>query len=377
MGLPEAVQGISGGVEHLLQVDHKRGRVGRKQRQRGRQQEHRQAEAEEEAKQAATPIEAAPQRQEEQGIENKRRRHAEQQAGDHRAAIALDGPDQQGRWGRMVKAGSELGRVRKDQVHARRRHARVRVVKVPIADQHHGHDHGEVGEDGHGAGEPAVDQGAAVFFRRRLVAGGIRIAGEAGEDLKQGISRPRRLRLGARGRRLAGQDAIHPLGPLDVAGRQVNREDIGDKEDHQGDAGKGQPAGGEVRLQERPANHPRVEEQPHEEASADDEQPNKAGRLVFVRDEQQARRHRDQPQQIEVPHAPEAVELEVDADNHKRRQVDPRRRLHFIFEEDVGHRFSRRGHYPHKDGETPAVRPVEMLQCPTIPFCGGIAIPRR
>ena len=73
----------------------------------------------------------------------------------------------------MIDPRSVVGRVGQQQIQGRRGNARVGVIEMPIADQHHPQHDGEVGDDGRGA----LD----------------RVVRFDGEDVKQGIARPPQL----------------------------------------------------------------------------------------------------------------------------------------------------------------------------------------
>jgi len=126
-------------------------------------------------------------------------------------------------------------------------------------------------------------------------------------------------------------------------GRLV-RDHVRPQKHQDGNPREGQSARRQVRLQHRPADHQRIQQQPNQEEQAHPKQPGIAkmdhpvhAAVQAVEDHQQPGREEDQPQQVQIAQAEEAVELEVDADRQQGRQVGPRRRVELVFEEDVLH----------------------------------------
>jgi hypothetical protein len=57
-----------------------------------------------------------------------------------------------------------------------------------------------------------------------------------------------------------------------------------------------------------------------------------------MKGQDQSGREQDEQQEIQVPHAPDAAELEVQANHHQRRQVSPCRRIDFlVMEQQFAH----------------------------------------
>ena len=123
--------------------------------------------------------------------------------------------------------------------------------------------------------------------------------------------------------------------------RGLVRNHVGQEEDDQRRAGKGQTAGIQIRLQQRPADENLVDQQPDQEQRPDREQPNVAQPLLAVGHQQQPRREGHEPDQVEIADAEKTLKLEEDAQNHQRRHVEPCRRQHFPVDEDILHRFAR------------------------------------
>jgi hypothetical protein len=133
-------------------------------------------------------------------------------------------------------------------------------------------------------------------------------------------------------------------------------EHVRHQEQEQRNAQKRHPADGQIRFQQRPANHRGIPQEPHQQQAPGAEQPYVSKVLnrevidrrqpIFAADilgQQDARRKSDQQQQIEIPQAPEPAELKEQRDRQQRRNVRPRRRIdRMIFEQDFGQSSGRR-----------------------------------
>ena len=140
-------------------------------------------------------------------------------------------------------------------------------------------------------------------------------------------------------------DLLRLAGAGQVVGGEFAVDDVGQQKDQQRRADERHSADRQVGLEQRPADHQRIQHQPHQKTAANDEQPDVAGLLdaveVFgqaVLDQQQPRRQQDQADQVEVADTEQAAEFEEQADRQQRRQVDPGRRIDFvILKQDIVH----------------------------------------
>ena len=178
-----------------------------------------------------------------------------------------------------------------------------------------------------------TDSPLLVLGGLRAVALHQRLAGDAGDQVQQRIAGTVRRQAGvAFGRSTARNELVRAAGAVQVALGRLLGHHVGHQKDQQRDADERHAAGREIRLQQRPADHHRIHQQPNQKEPADAEQPDEADLLCRVRQLRhlQARRERDQPEQVQIPHAPHAAELEVDGDRQQRREVDPRRRIELL-----------------------------------------------
>jgi hypothetical protein len=171
------------------------------------------------------------------------------------------------------------------------------------------------------------------------------LCGDLGEEEEQRIAGPLAGELVGVDHPLPGLEFLRGRRDGHVVGLRPLRDHVGQQEHQQRDAEEHQPAGREIRLQERTADHHRVEEHPRQEQAGHHEQPDEADLLGVgvaasqaVLDGEQPGRQEDESHEVEIPHAEDAVELEEQRDRQQRRQVEPRRGVHaVVMEEDVAH----------------------------------------
>ncbi len=173
-----------------------------------------------------------------------------------RPAIGRHRPHQQHGRHHVIHLAGELAGVEGQQVERGRGHAGMDVVEMPEADPDHAHHHGQMRQDGRRARRGHADQGLPVDLGLRLIDGNDRLVGEAGK------------RVEARRSRDWACAGVSCLANRLLQSLRRTGDHVGHQEHQQGHAGERQPAGREVRLQQRPADHHRVQQQAHQEERA-------------------------------------------------------------------------------------------------------------
>ena len=219
---------------------------------------------------ATLPVEAAPQGEEEDGIVGRTHRHPDEEARGEGEAVGGDRPDHQRPRQGVVDPSGHDRRVREEEVEHGRGDPEAGVLEVPPAGEDHPRDDRQLREDRHHAGGGLIDDPG--------------VAGSLDGPLAVGLGGEDPLRRDPRQeeeKRIAGPESLEGIGfvPrldwLDSGGGSGGRRDVGllgARRDHVGQQEheertpqKHQPTGGEVRLEERPADHHRVEQHPHQE----------------------------------------------------------------------------------------------------------------
>ena len=245
-------------------------------------------------------------------------------------------------------AGHDRG-VGEEQVEHRRGDPQPSVAKVPRADHHHaGHDR-QLGENRHDAGGGFVHDPLGAL--RRVGAAGIGVGGEDAlrgnlrQQKEERVAWPEAFELADVHLGIARFQPRRRLGPGQIVALWPRCDHVGQEEHQQGNAQKHQTTDGEIGLQQRSPHHHRIEEHPHQKGGRDGKDPDEpevlGGRACLIAaifDRQQPRCQQDEAEQVEIAHAPEAVELEEQRDRQQRREVEPRRGVDsIIVKQNVAH----------------------------------------
>ena len=221
---------------------------------------------------------------------------------------------------------------------------------MPPADEHHACHDRQLRQDRHHTGRGLVDN-AAVDLSVLARIGGVGVGREQAlrRDLRQEeqerVAGPEPGELVGVDLRLAGIEACRRGGTREVVPLRSRGDHVGQQEDEQRDPQEHESAHREVRVEQRAADHQGIKQHPHEEDARHGEDPDIAellgggARLVAaIFDRKQPRGHKNEPDEVEVPHAPDAVELEKHRDRQERRQVEPGRWIDaVVVKEDVAH----------------------------------------
>ena len=133
------------------------------------------------------------------------------------------------------------------------------------------------------------------------------------------------------------QNLFKPQSPNRINGRTAIDRDVCPHKSQEQNDRKRHSAGIEIRHNQRSPNHQKVQKQPNTEQKATCKKPEITPMRSVHRQEQQPRRQKQQPDQVEVSHAPEAVELVKNGENDHRRQIKPCRWDHFVLKQGGWH----------------------------------------
>jgi hypothetical protein len=241
---------------------------------------HHRADRDEEPRQKShhspLPIKAEPERQQEKWIVKGAHGQANQESRHRRAAIENDSPQQQGGRQHMPGVAGHLRGVGENEIERGRADSHLDVLEVPVANENHGRQNGQMGEDGHrlghrhqGRGRMAVQSVGERRIFRSLHGGigGVGGSNHAGQEMQHEVSRP--MLTVSREPFLLGpgfrsDDRLGPLSAAHVLGRDLAGDDIGHQEDKQAHGQKQQAAGAQVWLEQWAADHGRIEEEPNQ-----------------------------------------------------------------------------------------------------------------
>ena len=147
-------------AEHLPQLAHKDRGVGGCEPEAEDERQKRATDPEREPADAALPIEAAPEGQQEDRIVDRAGRQADEGPRDERPAVSRDRPHDQGPGQRVVHAAGHDRRVGEQQVEHGRGDSEADGAKMPPADDDHSRHDRQLRQDRHHAGGGLVDDAA-------------------------------------------------------------------------------------------------------------------------------------------------------------------------------------------------------------------------
>ena len=180
----------------------------------------------------------------------------------------------------MIDAAGHERRVGEEQVENGSRDAEPHVLEVQPADRDHPRHDRQLRKDRHHAGgglveHAAVGLGGLLPFGAR-VGGEDPLRGDLRQQEEQGIAGAEAGELVGIDLGITGLESGRRRGAGEVVALRPRGDHVGQEKHEQRDAEKREPAAGEIRFEQRPPHHQRIEEHPQEQCPRHREDPDEA-----------------------------------------------------------------------------------------------------